>query len=62
MQRSPTDFFWCDRETPIMKKPWSSRGCGVMGGRGEEGKLEEQATEENNTECKLMDLDLLYLL
>jgi len=45
-----------------MKKPWSSRGCGVMGGRGEEGKLEEQATEENNTECKLMDLDLLYLL
>ena len=26
------------------------------------GTLEEQATEENNTECKPVDLDLFYLL
>jgi hypothetical protein len=29
---------------------------------GGDGTPEEQATKEDNTECKLMDFDLFYLL
>jgi hypothetical protein len=46
-----------------VKKPWSSSGCCATGGRGGVNeKLEEQATEEENTECRPVYLDLFYLL